>query len=244
MSGRATAKDGLRTPWQPFPHRNGGLLRWEDLKAPATAALIRSHIGAGGGRALDLGCGSGAVAAALAGEFDGTVGLDLDPWAIRQCRDRGVTAVRGHADQLPFGDASFQSVYSYGALHHTRLDRSLPEVVRVLEPGGIAVLADFHGLPGATAGPGTRRTLPILRAAVTAFPAYARRAGARTALRVTAYRLSPRWVRHVRCDVFLSPVQFRAEYRTFLQGARFSEQNGLIVVVWKKSPVQTSWRSS
>ncbi|MFF2406347.1 class I SAM-dependent methyltransferase [Streptomyces sp. NPDC058092] len=245
MSGRAPAAGNRsRARRQPLHGRCGGLRCWEDLKAPATAALIREHVGTGGGLALDLGCGSAAVAAALAADFDGVVGLDLDPSAVRQARARGVPVVRGHAERLPFGDAGFDCVYSYGALHHTRLERSLPEVARVLVPGGVAVLADFHGDLGPPAGRGPRRILPILRAALAAFPAYARRAGTLTALRVTAYRLSPAWIRHVRRDVFLSPVEFRAEFQTFLQEAYFHQQNGLIVVVWRKSPEPAPGRTA
>ncbi|MFC7217473.1 class I SAM-dependent methyltransferase [Streptomyces polyrhachis] len=214
----------------------GGLLRWEELKAPATSALVRTYLpGTGGGRALDLGCGSAAVAAALAGDFDTVVGLDPDPSAVRRARAREVAAVRAEAERLPFRDAAFDCVYSYGALHHARPHRALPEIARVLAPGGVAVLADFCATPGTPAGRGLSRIAPILATAVAALPGYARRAGVSTALRVTAYRLSPAWVRHVRRDVFLPPAQFRAVYRASLQGARFHQQNGLIVVVWRKT---------
>ncbi|MGH3309989.1 MAG: WD40 repeat domain-containing protein [Streptomyces sp.] len=44
MSRRAPAAGSRsRARRQPFHGRRGGLLRWEDLKAPATAALIRTH---------------------------------------------------------------------------------------------------------------------------------------------------------------------------------------------------------
>jgi SAM-dependent methyltransferase len=212
-----------------------GLRHWEEVKAPATAALVRARTGRGGGRALDLGCGSAAVAAVLAADFDQVLGLDLDASAVRQARARGVPVVRGHAEHLPFADGGFACVYSYGALHHTRLERSLPEVARVLAPGGVAVLADFHAAEGAPPGP--QRVRSVIGAALAAFPGYARRLGVPAALRLTAHRLDPRWVRHVRGDRFLPPAAFRAAYGASLREARFDQQNGLIVVVWRKPQV-------
>lgn len=40
------------------------------------------------------------------------------------------------AENLPFADSSFDLVFSSGTIHHTFRDRSLPEVHRVLKPGG------------------------------------------------------------------------------------------------------------
>ena len=45
------------------------------------------------------------------------------------------------AENLPFADASFDIVYSNGVLHHTRdTERAVAEALRVLKPGGRAVI--------------------------------------------------------------------------------------------------------
>ena len=38
---------------------------------------------------------------------------------------------------MPFADATFEYVYSWGVLHHTPgIDRAIAEIHRVLKPGG------------------------------------------------------------------------------------------------------------
>ncbi len=62
----------------------------------------------------------------------------------------GCGALQGDAERLPFSDASFDIVYSNGVLHHTPdTERSISEVLRVLKPGGEAIImlyckSSFH----------------------------------------------------------------------------------------------------
>lgn len=62
----------------------------------------------------------------------------------------GCGALQGDAERLPFPEASFDIVYSNGVLHHTPdTERSIGEVLRVLKPGGQAVImlyckSSFH----------------------------------------------------------------------------------------------------
>lgn len=50
-------------------------------------------------------------------------------------------AYNADAENLPFRDASFDIVYSNGVLHHSEdTDKTIAEVLRVLKPGGKAVL--------------------------------------------------------------------------------------------------------
>ena len=74
-------------------------------------------------------------------------GIDLTAAAVDSVRKRlaleGLDAdVRvADAEALPFADASFDLVYSWGVLHHTpNTDRALAEVRRVLRPDGEARL--------------------------------------------------------------------------------------------------------
>lgn len=49
------------------------------------------------------------------------------------------------AENLPFADATFDVVYSYGVLHHTPdTDKAIAEVARVLKPGGQVRLMLYH----------------------------------------------------------------------------------------------------
>jgi SAM-dependent methyltransferase len=53
--------------------------------------------------------------------------------------------VQGSALDIPFGDGSFDFVYTIGCLHHTgNLPRAVTEVRRVLAEGGYAVVMLYH----------------------------------------------------------------------------------------------------
>jgi SAM-dependent methyltransferase len=48
----------------------------------------------------------------------------------------GLHEVVAVAEELPFPDGAFEAVYAGGAIHHTVTDLALPEIARVLRPGG------------------------------------------------------------------------------------------------------------
>jgi SAM-dependent methyltransferase len=91
----------------------------------------------GPGRVLDLGCGVGHSYEELSPRE--TVGVDVDPDALRaQERETRVADMR----VLPFADGTFESVISIHSIEHVPdPELVLAEVVRVLAPGGRAILA-------------------------------------------------------------------------------------------------------
>ncbi len=107
-------------------------------------------------RVLDIGCGTGTLAAMIQRAHAGVevVGLDPDPKALARARrkaERAHLSIRfdqGFSEQLSYPDASFDHVFSTFMLHHlgARERRgTLAEVRRVLKPGGAFHLADFEG---------------------------------------------------------------------------------------------------
>ncbi len=106
-----------------------------------------------GGTCMDLSCGPGVVGRRLLklGRFDRVFGLDYSAAMLRQCLDnsarRGVRdfdLVRGDAARLPIRDASLRAVHAGNALHlWPEAARSVQEVRRVLEPGGVFVATTF-----------------------------------------------------------------------------------------------------
>ena len=98
------------------------------------------------GDVLELGSGSGAMAAALLDRYP-TIRLtatDVDP-AMRAAAtvrlasygDR-VEVRDADATRLPFEDASFDAVLSFIMLHHViDWEQALAEIARVLRPGGL-----------------------------------------------------------------------------------------------------------
>lgn len=100
---------------------------------------------------LDVGIGSGIATQMLAEAGAKVTGVDLTDWAVETTRKRlaafGLEAdVRqADAEQLPFADASFDLVFSWGVIHHSSdMDRALAELVRVTRPGGQVVLMVYH----------------------------------------------------------------------------------------------------
>lgn len=130
LDGYASPK-GLedRGPFQKHPLER---YRW-------AYAQLRSR----SGRHLDLGCSRGAFAEELAQHTSlDVVGVDAHAGYLKESKRRcGGLPVLRVGEQLPFADASFSSVSMLDSLEHVpREDRTLAEVARVLEPGGVLVL--------------------------------------------------------------------------------------------------------
>ncbi len=107
----------------------------------------------GAGRdVLEIGVGMGADHLQWARVAPRTLaGIDLTPRAVEYTRTRldgeGLSSELRVADAeaLPYADASFDLVYSWGVLHHSPdTPRALREVHRVLRPGGTARIMIYH----------------------------------------------------------------------------------------------------
>jgi SAM-dependent methyltransferase len=93
-------------------------------------------------RLLDVGCGTGATAAALT-EFGTVAGVDFSPLALERCGRRGLTnLMQGQAEALPLRDGCVDVIVATDILEHIEDDHAaLREFHRVLKPGGHAVLS-------------------------------------------------------------------------------------------------------
>jgi len=90
-------------------------------------------------RVLDVGTGTGLVAAAARDRGADVVGVDFSEAMLAEARRTvpGVEFREASADGLPFADRSFDAVVANGVLHHLGdPDRALGEALRVLRPGG------------------------------------------------------------------------------------------------------------
>ena len=101
-----------------------------------------------GARVLDVGCGTGALLAALAARgAPGTmVGVDFSPVYIehakRSLRDPRVELEVGDACGLRFGDRSFDCVLSLLVLHFIpRAELAIAQMKRVARPGALVAAA-------------------------------------------------------------------------------------------------------
>jgi SAM-dependent methyltransferase len=94
---------------------------------------------------LDVGCGTGKVAALLKNEHGAQVtGVDPSPEMLSVARRHhpALDLHSGCAEALPFRDESYERVVLHMVIQHVDRPRSLAEAFRVLRPGGrIAVSA-------------------------------------------------------------------------------------------------------
>jgi ubiquinone/menaquinone biosynthesis C-methylase UbiE len=97
-------------------------------------------VGAIGGyrRVLEVGCGRGELAERLSREPGvSLIAVDQSERMMPLTRARGVEAIVGDVQDLPFSDGEFDAAVAAWMLYHAPdLDRALSELARVLRPGG------------------------------------------------------------------------------------------------------------
>ena len=95
---------------------------------------------AGGGRLLDVGCGTGFVIRLAHDLFQSIDGIDVTPAMLAKI-DTSKGNIRLHtgvAESMPFESGTFDMASSYAFMHHVADHRLvLAEVARVLRPGGL-----------------------------------------------------------------------------------------------------------
>lgn len=101
-----------------------------------------------GARALDLCCGTGDLALALARRGARVTGLDFSAPMLAVARrrqgGRDIEFIQGDALQIPFPDASFDIVtMGYGLRNLASWEAGLAEMRRVAKPGGRLVILEF-----------------------------------------------------------------------------------------------------
>src|SRR5471030_2723859 len=113
--------------------RSGG-----DDEAFEAFALRRVSPGAA---VLEIGCGPGRAAAALALRHDALVtGVDLAPEMLAAARTHvppSVSLVEAAAEDLPFAAHSFDVALAQYVVHLLDRPRAFAEIHRVLRPGGL-----------------------------------------------------------------------------------------------------------
>lgn len=98
---------------------------------------------------LDLCCGAAPVTQFLVRYSTKVIGLDASPIALQRAAQNVPQAryVEGLAQKIPLADAQFDLVHVSAAIHEMNYQEILQifeEVYRVLKPGGVFTLVDFH----------------------------------------------------------------------------------------------------
>jgi arsenite methyltransferase len=136
--------------------RRGKFIVWAEV---LDALALR-----GDERLLDVGCGRGAVLLLAAKRLPSGRAVGIDRWSTTDQSGNNEQATLSNADaegvrerielhtgdmrELPFPDESFDVVTSSLAIHNIKeeegREKALAEILRVLEPGGTALLADIR----------------------------------------------------------------------------------------------------
>ena len=114
-------------------------LLWYGQDRRWKARLVTLSAAAPGTRALDLACGTGDIAFALAARGAQVSGLDITFRMLQLARAKGSAAsfLAGDMLALPFRDGEFDLVTAgYGLRNVPDIPRALTEIRRVLKPGG------------------------------------------------------------------------------------------------------------
>ena len=116
----------------------GALEFFDRLKIPA------------GTRLLDIGCGTGQLTIPAAQRWFDVTGIDLAQNLVDQANQRAdaigltIDIRQGDAEDLPFPDSSFETTMSlFGSMFAPRPKLVASEMVRVLRPGGKAIMGNW-----------------------------------------------------------------------------------------------------
>lgn len=127
----------------------------------AHPAEVSAQIGAAiagvagpGARVLELGIGTGRIAAPSQAAGCRVVGIDIADGMLRVAQAKGIgQLIRGNIAQLPFQAGAFDAVLAVHVLHHLTDWRSgLAEAARLLRPGGALIQGRDWQSPDSCAG--------------------------------------------------------------------------------------------
>lgn len=100
------------------------------------------------GRILDVGSGPGRDSLLLKEKSLDVTCLDASEAMVKLCQEKGLDAVLGDFNAIPFEDNLFSGIWAYTSLLHTpksEVDKSLREIKRVLKSDGIFGLGLIEG---------------------------------------------------------------------------------------------------
>jgi ubiquinone/menaquinone biosynthesis C-methylase UbiE len=101
------------------------------------------------GRALEVGCGTGAFTRLLAARCESVLAVDLSPHMIRVARERSklqgnVEFVNADVMACELPREQFDCVATLTTLHHLPAEAALGKISEALKPGGVFVCLDLY----------------------------------------------------------------------------------------------------
>jgi SAM-dependent methyltransferase len=198
-------------------------------------AWAEANVPAQGGRAVDLGCGSGRFTDLLADRYDDVLAIDISARQIELAkaahpRPNVTYQARDLLDLDPKRDGLFDLVFSVNTIHCLRdHDQALPHIKSLLADGGHAVVVDI-----VDPGEWTSRDWHIQEAFRDALDSYRNRSrDHNTAADVLRLRLHPTWLDHVTTCIPLTRPLFHTAYTEAFPGAQFTDDLDHVVAAMR-----------
>ncbi|HOC91791.1 MAG TPA: class I SAM-dependent methyltransferase [bacterium] len=181
-------------------------------------------------RALDIGCGSGIMASALAGSFVEVVGVDISQAMLdiaKRLRNLpNIRYLKLDAVELPEGE-KYDYIVSRTTFHHIDdIPSLLRRLQKMLNPEGRIVILDCAWKENVR-HQAWYRVFPFMEALKNAF-----RIGLSATWKVFRFRLSKPWLDHLASDRYMTADEFREVYSCALPGCQIGWHECFMYVVW------------
>ena len=100
---------------------------------------------------LDFGCGTGSRTVHLFPAGWSLIGIDISKESINIAQSKGAATIQGtqyfvmDGEAMSFSNNKFDLIVDYGSFSSLRMDLAIPEMVRVLKPGGSIIAIETLG---------------------------------------------------------------------------------------------------
>ena len=190
-------------------------------------------------RVLEIGCGTGRLARALAARGAVVTGIDASPEMIRLARSRApahsaLEFICGDFSVHPLGPGLYDGIVSVATLHHMPAASTLARMKNLLRPGGVLVLHDLRSLVGV--GDWLRSGLVAVCNGDAAW-------WIRTRLQERRV-VRAAWREHGSGERYLTMMEVRALCETTLPNARiYGHPLWRYTVVWTRESLPSAWQN-
>ncbi|MCU0546716.1 MAG: class I SAM-dependent methyltransferase [Oscillatoriaceae cyanobacterium Prado104] len=193
--------------------------------------FFMKHLSSSKGAVLDIGCGSGILAFELARHYDRVVGIDISKKMLEIARQKrsapNIEYIQMDASDLEF-DSQFDLIVSASTFHHLKhLPSTLQSIKKLLNPQGKVVFLDN------VSEVETPNPIGYVAGASREFASDCSKYGLRNASRLFKFRTSPKWLKHLASDRYLSEGRFKKIYNRYFPGCYFVRLDCLMGVIWE-----------
>lgn len=183
------------------------------------------------GRALDIGCGSGIMAFALAPHFEEIVGIDISETMLDIAKHRralpNIRYSKMDAVDLPGGE-TYDYIVSRTTFHHIKdIPGLLSRLQKMLNPGGKIAILDCAWRRNVQS-PVWYRVFPWME-----LPQNIIRLTPLAAWKIFRFRLSKPWLAHLTTDCYMTAVEFREVYSRALPGCETGWHGCFMYVIYE-----------